>query len=553
MPSNQALTTLSWNISAVNTNPFEYWITHDDPKYLELMARVEALIHNPGSSDVKLQNIFSQRMFQELRDEMIKHNISHVDEVEKLWMIEYKEKFAIKQFLTDKLLGLKRLISMPDRITSCIHDSDGKIIHRPSVTNEYMGSMDTIEDWWESWNNFMFGVSVKVVSSVSEDANAKLIYQLIDPILRSKYPAITVHEQLISTPLQILCLALYDAVLWWIMDTVAKDSWQSIKHSLCYALIKNKFENTIEIIKKFYSTADIIFLQESAGAFVRILNRELDHLFLVLQPRLLDGKRDQNSLILVRRTRFNCDIVEEITEEVLNNLGGDWVAPGDLIAVSIQGSCGRKFLLASFHGDSNGLSTQPLMIALNALAREEYKGRVLVCGLDANTDSAIGLMDVGPRSVLAFNDCIRSCGMISCWGPVPDPAVYTTCNSRTSLQPQLHKAVRLSERVSKAQRSLKDWIVVFEFQMHAASTARDNSGSRDFIEDIVFPTLRFPSDHAIVSTELRFKEARVAPSPAPSEQGDLSSPASPLPAVSVASTASLIGKRRPRRALGLTL
>ena len=472
-------------------------------------------------------------MFEDLRNEMLSQNIEFVGHVESAWMEDYKDRYAISEFLTDKLLGLKRLISMPDRITSCVHDADGEIIHRPSVTNEYLGSMDTIECWWESWKNFMFGTSVKVVTAASQkDVTPKLIYQLIDPILRSKYPAVTVHEQMISTPLQILCLALYDAVLWWIMNTVAKDSWQMIKHSLCCALIKNKFENTVKIIKESYSSSDVIFLQESAAAFVSVLRREIQDLFLVIQPRLLDGKRDQNSLILARRARFIGSTVTEITDEALNNLGGDWVAAGDLLAITIEGRCGNRFILASFHGDSNGLATQPLVVALNALAEEDYSGHVLVCGLDANTDSKASFEGVSSRGVQGFNDFIRSCGMVSCWGATPDPGLFTTCNSRTSLQPQLHKAVRMAERVSKAQRSLKDWIVAFDSQVAADGTARDNTGRRSFVADVVFPTLHFPSDHAIISTQLRFKLPRPSPGPCSDPSSAITAPSPNTPAAS---------------------
>ena len=38
------------------------------------------------------------------------------------------------------------------------------------------------------------------------------------------------------------------------------------------------------------------------------------------------------------------------------------------------------------------------------------------------------------------------------------------------------------------------------------ATARDNTGERQFVEDSVFPTLRFPSDHGIVSTELTWRK-----------------------------------------------
>ena len=46
--------------------------------------------------------------------------------------------------------------------------------------------------------------------------------------------------------------------------------------------------------------------------------------------------------------------------QVLARVGGDWVAPGDLAAVAVADAVGAPWLLASFHGDSGGLSTQPV-------------------------------------------------------------------------------------------------------------------------------------------------------------------------------------------------
>jgi hypothetical protein len=34
---------------------------------------------------------------------------------------------------------------------------------------------------------------------------------------------------------------------------------------------------------------------------------------------------------------------------------------------------------------------------------------------------------------------------------------------------------------------------------------QDNTGERDFIEDMAFPTLDFPSDHAVLATVLERK------------------------------------------------
>ena len=47
------LSTLSWNIAAVNNNPFEYFLTHPDPKYISLMEGVEGFIEAPGEHSMK--------------------------------------------------------------------------------------------------------------------------------------------------------------------------------------------------------------------------------------------------------------------------------------------------------------------------------------------------------------------------------------------------------------------------------------------------------------------------------------------------------------------
>ena len=43
------LKTATWNIAAVNNNPFEYWVTHDDAAYNTLMQGVESFIDQPGA------------------------------------------------------------------------------------------------------------------------------------------------------------------------------------------------------------------------------------------------------------------------------------------------------------------------------------------------------------------------------------------------------------------------------------------------------------------------------------------------------------------------
>ena len=45
------------------------------------------------------------------------------------------------------------------------------------------------------------------------------------------------------------------------------------------------------------------------------------------------------------------------------------VAPGDLLLLSVDDVQGRSYLLASFHGDTNGLATLPVLAAVHALAQ----------------------------------------------------------------------------------------------------------------------------------------------------------------------------------------
>ena len=88
----------------------------------------------------------------------------------------------------------------------------------------------------------------------------QLISALIQPINRSKYPAVSAEEQACSVPLQILCLAILDVLLLHIVSSVAPDAWQPVRRSLCEALIHGKLERTCRVIAT-YSEIDVFFIQ----------------------------------------------------------------------------------------------------------------------------------------------------------------------------------------------------------------------------------------------------------------------------------------------------
>ena len=80
------------------------------------------------------------------------------------------------------------------------------------------------------------------------DEGPKVVCELIEPILRSKYPAITPEEQAVSIPLKLLCLVSFDATLVHLLN--AKKSWQSIKRTLNSALVtKNVGEQLRSYLK----------------------------------------------------------------------------------------------------------------------------------------------------------------------------------------------------------------------------------------------------------------------------------------------------------------
>merc|ERR1719198_691640 len=102
--------------------------------------------------------------------------------------------------------------------------------------------------------------------------------------------------------------------------------------------------------------------------------------------------------------------------------------------------------------------------------------------------------------VLDFEKRYLELGYKSCWGKV-DPARYTTFNARTYLQPQLNKAAKSTELAEKGDRNPKDF-VLFTPHFVAGRVWRDNTGRGEYLEDMVFPTLEFPSDHAVLSADL---------------------------------------------------
>jgi len=529
---NARIKSTTWNIAAINNNPFEYWITNDDPAYNELMSHVSTRIMRPPSKeDVLVRDIFTESMLAELVTQMKQANFVGVDETAMRYRNDFSNRQIYSGFLTDSVLGKKRLISMADRTTNTVRLGNHGASYRPTVINCYAGDLGDLSTWWTAWQKFMFESKFSTFDPVTgQAAESKTMKDMLQPIKHSKYPAITVEEEKISIALQVLSTAIFDAILVDMMNKLNPSKWQLIRQDICMRLNKNKQSRTAEILEGSYAHSDVVFLQEVASSFSAYAKKRPlgDKLFDVLTPKNIDPSRDQNSFILLKKDTWwiqdeeaptgqaavsaeNKELASgytEVTEAVLGVMKALSPEPvpvsaGDFFVVKATHKItNTKYLLASFHGDTNGLATIPVLDALQTFALKVYPDHKLLFGLDANTYS---VPDEDQQGVREFAKHYVTLKMDSCWGEDPDVENFTTYHARTHLQTQLNKAVSLEDMqngLKGGDKNPKDFILFFEDDFLLLHTMKDNTGMHNYIENMVFPTLTFPSDHGITSTVL---------------------------------------------------
>jgi hypothetical protein len=503
--AGQKLAVTTWNIAAINNNPFEYWITYkENPEYERLMINIEKFLEDPGDKDVPVKEVFSEQMFSELDKRLT--GVGWVS-VRSYWESDFQDRKIVSGFLKDPLLGSKRLASMPDRITNTINvqGGDGQVF-RPTVINMYDGDLSTLDKWWKAWEEFMFDKKLKIKGK--NGVEKKIPYEMLQRIKKAKYPRITEQEETDSLPLQTMCGAIFDAILVHMMNTVttSPDIWQDLKKTMVDNLNKQKVPHTLQILENTYGDADIITLQEVSSSFIdQAKKTKLGKTFHIIAPAELDAVRDQNSVIFLKKKLFPDGKGTEITKLVEASFpkGVDVpVAKGDILAITTTNKYGLDLVVASFHGDTNGLATKPVVDAtVKAMETDSALSKHrLVFGMDANTyEKAKPGMQ---QDVLDFAADVVSHGLTSCWGDVPNPSNYTTYNARTYLQPQLNKACKSTEKREKGDVNPKDFIIFPKSDFKVVKTWKDNTGKKNYVEDMAFPTLEFPSDHGLLSTIL---------------------------------------------------
>jgi len=160
--------------------------------------------------------------------------------------------------------------------------------------------------------------------------------------------------------------------------------------------------------------------------------------------------------------------------------------------------------VASFHGDTNGLATIPVVTALQETMKEGSNGLEnfkLVFGLDANTYEKGTIDKKGAKEkqdVMEFGVEYVKLGLTSNFGDKPIRDNFTTFNARTYLQPQLNKACKSSEKRECGDVNPKDFILFKRGDWDVVGTGKDNTGKGEYLEDTPFPTLEWPSDHGLL-------------------------------------------------------
>jgi len=436
---------VTWNIAAINNNPFEYWITNDDIAYNKIMKSVSSYIDNPESKDIEVKSVFTETMFNELEAVMKSVGWKGTNETRVLWDSDYKNRKIISQFIKDPLLGKKRLVSMPDRVSNTVNTANSDAVYRPTVVNCYPNELNSLGSWWKQWVAYIFKNEIAVKKN-GIDKKIKM-YEMFQTIKKSKYPSISAEEEAVSIPLQTMCLAIFDAILVHMMNDIDAKNWQKIRSDICLKLNHQKNDRTVDILATTYGHADILFLQEVAGNFPTFaIMKQISKLFHIYQASNMDTERDQNSFILLKKGKYRD--VKDVTEDVIsfytemnqsdNSTSSKLpVVNGDLIAITaVDQRDSTKYLLASFHGDTNGLATIPVVTAVRNYATSKQPDCRLLFGLDANTYTKPEADQLG---VTKFAEFYTSNMLNSCYGSTPNPYNFTTFHARTHLQAQLNK------------------------------------------------------------------------------------------------------------------
>jgi hypothetical protein len=368
-------------MGSLDNGPFAHW-RGQGKSVLALMSAAHAVLLDPAR-DVRMGEIFTDSMWAELREEMRALGWVGINETDALWRTELSHRPAYQGFVTGRSVAEKKLVAMADRYTNTLHTTDLREHSRPSAVSCYGGNLSSVAQWWAAWRAFMFhnrlemprdgdeaptaGIA-KLVSRNSQTSPgeaapgaaeavarpppppAAAAARPVSPAVRlyvmrsARYPKITAFEEAISVALQALSLALFDAALVHLLNTVRAD-WQQVGRQVCRAVLATRQEASLRILNGSYAAADALFLQEAAPAVPARLAGSaatLARTHLALVPPPVPGRAEvQTAALLLRRGAFVVETVRDHTSSVLAALPSGLLDPGDLLVAEASGVDGQ--------------------------------------------------------------------------------------------------------------------------------------------------------------------------------------------------------------------
>jgi hypothetical protein len=95
--AGKRLSVATWNIAAINNNPFEYWITmKENPAYEQLMVNIEKFLEDPKDKDVPVSKVFTKEMFTKLDSRLTEVGWKSM---KSYWDDDFKNRKIVSQFL----------------------------------------------------------------------------------------------------------------------------------------------------------------------------------------------------------------------------------------------------------------------------------------------------------------------------------------------------------------------------------------------------------------------------------------------------------------------
>ena len=424
----------TWNISGINGKPFEFENKKDYPKFFE---HVDSFGKDNESKGNEIINTIIGENLQipEILKERLKSNTTTSP------LLNY----SIDEYFThNKQKENNRDISGIERY----------IGERPTILN---ASQNINGNYWSNLFSYL---------------------ENYDP---SKGDKLTENQKDI--------MLLYEVVVYHIITTYP--GWEDVRSGIDRS--KNRDEQITQYINGV--DADIMFLQE---ANTSDLNMEIagKTLFKATYPV------NQTSCILISNTFNNvknisdeCVALAQSKIKEIDEKSKIKFASQDLVVVTAEKN-GKKYILASFHGDSTGAATNAVVDAVCEIKNTKYPNHNLIFGLDANSNGS-------DLTYEAFNDNLDKNKIIS---TMPFKNLndnqkkdytrdhWTTYKTRTLLQTQIYKA-------GKPDQSVKDYILIDNTNMFGITTRVNISGFYGIgfdISDSQIPNNIFPADHLIV-------------------------------------------------------